>query len=114
MTNELQGGGNHELSTDIHTITAEINAYKRVAGEAILVFGGRLKHVKENDLAHGEWTMWCEEEVGMSRSMVRRFIKVYEEIDGPKRASLHDIGIAALYEIATLPPAERNQTHTTS
>src|SRR5699024_7491620 len=49
-----------------------------------------------------------------SRSMVRRFIKVYEEIDGPKRASLHDIGIAALYEIATLPPAERNQTHTTS
>src|SRR5699024_3446444 len=114
MTNELQGGGNHELSTDIHTITAEINAYKRVAGEAIFEIGRRLKHVKEDDLAHGEWTKWCEAEVGMSRSMVRRFIKVYEEIDRPKRASLHDIGIAARYEIATLPPAERNQTHTTS
>src|SRR5690625_6419278 len=50
----------------------------------------------------------------MSRSMVRRFIKVYEEIDEPKRASLHGIGIAALYEIATLPPEYRETEHTTS
>lgn len=115
MTNEIiKGGdaGNLELSTDINVITAEINAYQRVAGEAIFEIGRRLKHVKENDLAHGEWSKWCESEIGLTRDMARRYVKVYEEFGEGKHESIRGLGIAALYEITTLPPEQRDQPHT--
>jgi len=74
--NELTNTSNHELSSDINTITAEINAYQQVAGEAIFEIGRRLKHVKENDLAHGEFGKWLES-VNISPRQAQRFIKVY-------------------------------------
>src|SRR5690625_2170052 len=76
--NELTNTSNHELSSDINTITAEINAYQQVAGEAIFEIGRRLKHVKENDLAHGEWAKWLEESVNFTQRHANRFIRVYE------------------------------------
>lgn len=100
-----------ELSSDINIITAEINAYQRVAGEAIFEIGRRLKHVKENDLAHGEWERWLREEVRMSPSQGRMFIKVVEEF-GENRCTFNELGLRALYEIATLPPDQREQPHT--
>lgn len=111
MGNEIQGGGNHELSTDINTITAEINAYQRVAGEAIFEIGRRLKYVKENDLAHGEWTDWCKEEIGMSVGNADKFIVVFERL-GVNHSTSSSLGMSALYEIATLPPEHREQSHT--
>ena len=66
-----------ELSNDLNVITAEINAYQRVAGEAIFEIGRRLKHVKENDLAHGEWERWLKE-VGMTKVHANRFMRVFE------------------------------------
>src|SRR5690625_2934039 len=101
------------LSEDINTITAEINAYQRVAGEAIFEIGRRLKHVKENDLAHGEWSKWCEVEVGIDRSTGNKFIRVYEEL-AENVGTYPRLGLRALYEIATLPPDEREAEHTTS
>jgi len=104
----------NELSTDINVITAEINAYQRVAGEAIFEIGRRLKYVKENDLAHGEYTPWLEK-VGIDGSTARRFVKVYEEFsDESKRGTYHGLGLRALYEIATLPPEQREAEHTTT
>ena len=102
--------GSLELSTDINVITAEINAYQRVAGEAIFEIGRRLKHVKENDLAHGEWTKWCKEELGMTRQQADRFIVVFEEF-GTNDTTSCQLGLSRLYEIATLPPEERDVPH---
>lgn len=109
--NEIKGGGaSVELSEDLNIITAEINAYQRVAGEAIFEIGKRLKHVKENDLAHGEWSKWCES-IGMSRGQATKFIKVYTEF-GSNGSPGNQLGLKALYEIATLPPEQREQPHT--
>ena len=99
------------LSTDINVITAEINAYQRVAGEAIFEIGKRLKHVKENDLAHGEFGNWAES-IGIHPTDASRFIKVFDEVGGSKLGTYTNFGLKALYLIATMPEAEREQPHT--
>lgn len=98
-----------ELSTDIHVITAEINAYQRVAGEAIFEIGRRLKHVKENDLAHGEFMAWYES-IGLSKDFVSKAITIADNLSNFETS--RNIGIEALYQIATLPPEERERPHT--
>src|SRR5699024_1771619 len=101
-----------KLSTDINVITAEINSYKQVAGQAIFEIGRRLKHVKENDLVHGEWIRWLES-IDFTARHAQRFIKVTEEI-GENTTSMSHLGIAVMYEIATIPEEEREKEHVTS
>src|SRR5690625_719899 len=102
-----------ELSNDLNVITAEINSYKQVAGQAIFEIGKRLKHVKENDLVHGEIGGWLES-IEMSHTHANRFMKVYEELPDSKITHVGKIGLRALYEIATLPQEEREKEHTLS
>ena len=102
--NELQ------LSKDLNVITAEINSYKQVAGQAVFEIGRRLKHVKENDLVHGEWEEWLKT-IDMTRQHAHRFIKVYEEFGESNVTPMLHLGINALYQIATLPPEEREKEH---
>lgn len=100
------------LSTDINVITAEINAYKRVAGEAIFEIGRRLKHVKENDLAHGHWERWCRENINMTPQYANRFIIVLDRL-GNRKTSFDSIAsVDILYLISSLPPEERERPHT--
>src|SRR5690625_1024981 len=106
-------GGETGLSSDISIITAEINTYKRIAGEAIFEIGRRLKHVKENDLAHGEFGKWLEE-VEINRRVAQQFMKVYEELGDPKTRTSSHLGLEALYQLATLPPEQRQVPHLTS
>lgn len=98
-----------KLSNDLNVITAEINSYKQVAGQAIFEIGRRLKHVKENDLVHGEFGKWLES-VDMTPRHAQRFMKVYEEL--PNTTPVSHLGIRALYEMATLPEEEREKEHT--
>ncbi|MDW4174530.1 DUF3102 domain-containing protein [Staphylococcus saprophyticus] len=104
--NELQ------LSNDLTTIETEIKSYQNIAGQSIFEIGRRLKHVKENDLVHGEFGKWLEN-VGMSKTSAKRFMKIAENPTLNSPTSDH-LGASVLYEIATLPEIERTKEHTTS
>lgn len=99
-----------QLSNDLNVITAEINSYKQVAGQAIFEIGRRLKHVKENDLAHGQWIKWLET-INMDRTEAFRYMQVVDEL-GSDVGTYQHLGLRALSEIATLPPEEREKEHT--
>ncbi|HHW6833453.1 TPA: DUF3102 domain-containing protein [Staphylococcus aureus] len=73
--------------------------------------GRRLKHVKENDLAHGEWSNWLKS-VNFNDSQARKFIKVSDEFQ--ECSTSNTLGVEALYQIATLPEPERTKEHITS
>ncbi|MDW4448470.1 DUF3102 domain-containing protein [Staphylococcus saprophyticus] len=103
--NELQ------LSDDLTTIETEIKSYQNIAGQSIFEIGRRLKHVKENDLVHGEWSNWLKT-VNLNDSQARKFIKVSNEFSN--RSTSNTLGVEALYQIATLPEQERTREHTTS
>ncbi|PTL03127.1 DUF3102 domain-containing protein [Staphylococcus haemolyticus] len=73
----------------------------------MLEIGRRLKHVKENDLAHGEFGKWLET-INLSYQESRKFIKVYDEFDSNYVTS-RNLGLNALEMIATLPEEERTK-----
>jgi hypothetical protein len=101
MPNEItKGGGQTGLSNDLNVITAEINAYKQIAGEAIFEIGRRLKHVKENDLTHGQWEKWLKNNVNFSERQARRFMQIVDEF---KTDDVVRIGTSKIFEIIQLP-----------
>lgn len=63
-------------------------------------------------MAHGQWERWCREEIGFEPSDARKFIRVVEQLGDGNRCTYTELGLRALYEIATLPPKERTRCHT--
>ena len=104
--NELQ------LSNDLTTIEIEIKSYQNIAGQSIFEIGRRLKHVKENDLAHGEFGKWLEK-IGIERTFAAKSMKISREL-GSNVAPVQHLGIRALYQIATIPEEEREKEHKVS
>ena len=96
-----------ELSSDLNVLSAEINSYKQIAGQAVFEIGKRLNHVKENDLAHGQFIPWLET-IGMSYTSANQFMKVAKELNV---GTCIDLGSRALYLIATMPEGEREKEH---
>lgn len=101
ITNELE-----PLSTDLTTIATEIKSYENIAGQAIFEIGRRLKWVKEHDLTHGQYLNWLKS-IKMDRTQASRFIKVSTTL--PNDGTYQHLGARALYEIATMPPEERDK-----
>lgn len=92
------------LSDNLAQIELEINHHKRIAGQSIWEIGRRLNHVKEHDLAHGQFMEWVES-LGINHSEANRMMKVAKEL--PNSDTWQNLSNRALYLIATLPDEER-------
>ena len=94
------------LSNNLSQIELEISHHKQIAGQSIWEIGRRLNHVKENDLAHGQFLEWLAK-MNIERTEAHRMMKVAEEL--PNVATLQHLGTTALHLIATLPEEERKE-----
>lgn len=92
------------LSNNLSQIEFEINHHKQIAGQSIWEIGRRLNHVKENDLAHGQFMNWLRK-VEIDHTSAKRMMKIANEL--PNSATLHHLGTTALHLIATLPEDEQ-------
>ena len=101
ITNELE-----PLSNNLDKITTEIKTYQSIGGQAIFEIGRRLNWVKEHDLAHGEFINWLST-LNIDRHVANKFMKIQREL--PNGYTGTHLGWKALYEIATMPPEERDK-----
>lgn len=99
-----------KLSDNLQQIELEIQHHKNIAGQSIWEIGRRLNHVKENDLTHGQFVDWVENNIDLDIREAQRFMRVSKEI--PKTDTWSHLGNRALYLIATLPEEEREKEHT--
>ncbi|UAT29460.1 DUF3102 domain-containing protein [Bacillus badius] len=104
MKNELL-----DLSSDLNVITAEINSYKSIAGQAIFEIGRRLKNVKENPDKYGlnetNFKTWCSEKLDFTRQTADRMIQSYEQF------GRHDVVLPSskIFEMLSLPESVDRQ-----
>lgn len=94
------------LSNNLSQIELEINHHKQIAGQSIWEIGRRLKHVKENDLTHGQFRQW-HESIGIDKDFAYKSMKIVEEL--PNVETLRHLGTTALHLIATLPEEEKQE-----
>lgn len=93
-----------QLSNNLKQIELEINWHKENAGKSIWEIGRRLNHVKENDLAHGQFGKWLES-VQINQSTANKMMKIVKEL--PNSYTYTNLGLTALDLIATLPEEEK-------
>ena len=94
------------LSNNLSQIESEIREEKENVGKSFWEIGRRLNHVKENDLAHGQFLEWLKA-IDIERTLAHRMMKVAKEL--PNVATLQHLGGTALYLLATLPEEEKQE-----
>lgn len=96
------------MSDDLTQLTTEIESYRSIGNKSIWEIGRRIKWVKENNLAHGNYIKWLDS-IGMDRGLATKFITIADELSND--STYNHLGTNALYLIATMPEEERNQPH---
>ena len=94
------------LSDNLSQIESEIKQEKERIGKSVWEIGARLKHVKEHDLAHGQFMSWYQG-LGFNKNFVSKAIAVADNLSN--FPTLGNIGTEALYLIATLPEEEKQE-----
>ncbi|WP_412674478.1 pathogenicity island protein [Aeribacillus composti] len=62
-------------------------------------------------MAHGQFGKWLES-VGMNHRVANQMMKVAAELDDEKWRTSSNLGMEALYQIATMPEEQRYRPHT--
>lgn len=91
---------------DIRVITAEINFFKRQAGEAVYEIGRCLLEAK-GQLRHGEWLPWLRDEAAFSEASAQRYMRLAREY-GESRI-VTDLGAGKALELLALPESQRER-----
>lgn len=94
------------LSDNLVQIELEIQHHKQIAGQSIWEIGRRLNHVKENDLAHGQFSDWVKTQ-GIDVREAQRMMKISKEL--PNTTTWSHLGSRVLYLITTLPEEEKQE-----
>lgn len=101
ITNELE-----PLSNDLDFITFQIKNYENAFGRSAFEIGRRIKWVKDHDLAHGQFENWLRS-IKVSPGYARKLMTISDRL--ANRSTSNDLGVEAMYLIATLPPEEQNK-----
>jgi hypothetical protein len=72
----------------------------------VFEIGKRLKHVKENDLVHGQFGKWLEN-IEFNHSTANKMMRAYEEFGNSE--STTNLGTAKIFEMLSLPESVDRQ-----
>lgn len=94
------------LSNNLQQIELDLRQENEQIGKSIWKIGCMLKHVKENDLTHGQFMDWYKN-LGYNKNFVSKAITIADKLSN--FPTLGNIGTEALYLIATLPDNQKQE-----
>ncbi|MBE3600584.1 DUF3102 domain-containing protein [Streptococcus agalactiae] len=94
------------LSNNLQQIELDLRQENEQIGKSIWKIGCMLKHVKENDLTHGQFMDWYKN-LGYNKNFVSKAITIADKLSN--FPTLGNIGTEVLYLIATLPDDKKQE-----